>query len=152
MLRATTTLLILLTATTALALDLGPRVGYTSWDRINQMHFGVHAKLGELFPNVEMTPNLEMGFGDASTVITLNGDLAYQFTELTTDPWGFYGGGSLSLNYLDSDLRDGDLDLGFSVLAGFTNKQDNQHEIMGEIRLGVLDSPGFKITFGYTFF
>jgi len=138
MLRTVTIALILLTATSALALDfpLGPRVGYTSWDGISQVHFGAHAKLGELFPNVEMTPNIEMGFGDDYTIITLNGDLAYQFTELTSAPWGLYGGGSLSLNYLDHDLVDGNLDLGFSAIAG----------------VGILDSPDFKATIGYTFF
>ncbi len=146
-------LLVLLTATTTLAgTPLGPRVGYTSWDGISQMHFGVHAKLGELFPNVEMIPNLEMGFGDNFTIITLNGDLAYQFTELTTEPWGLYAGGSLSLNYLDNDIMDGDLDLGFSALLGVTRKLGNQNEILLEARLGILDSPDFKITLGYTFF
>ncbi len=153
MLRALTALLILLTATSALAGDpLGPRVGYTSWDGISQMHFGIHAKLGELFPNVEMTPNIEMGFGDGFTIITFNGDLAYQFTELTTEPWGLYAGGSLSLNYLNNELISGDLDLGFSGLLGVTRKLGNQNELLFEIRLGILDSPDFKATLGYTFF
>ena len=154
MLRTLTITMILLMATSVLALDvpLGPRVGYTSWDSISQVHFGGHAKLGELFPNVEMTPNIEMGFGDNFTVITLNGDLAYQFTELTTAPWGLYGGGSLSLNYLDNDQIDGNLDLGFSAIAGVTRKLGNQNEILAELRLGILDSPDFKATIGYTFF
>ena len=147
-------LLLIMAATPALSLDvpIGPRVGYTSWDGIDQMHFGAHAKLGELFPNVELTPSLEMGFGNSYTIITLNGDLAYQFTELTTATWGLYGGGSLSLNYKDHDLVDGNMDLGLSALIGSTRKLGNGNEVLGEIRLGILDSPGFKLTFGYTFF
>ncbi len=146
--------LIILNAGTTLALDIpiGPRAGYTSWDGINQMHFGAHAKMGDLFPNVALTPGVELGFGDGFTIITLNGDLAYQFTELTTEPWGLYAGGSLSLNYLDNDFIDGDLDLGFSALLGVTRKLGNQNELLLEIRLGILDSPDFKATLGYTFF
>ena len=147
-------LLFILTAAPALALEfpLGPRVGYTHWDGINQMHFGIHAKLGELLPNVALTPNIELGFGAGYTIITLNGDLAYQFTELTSAPWGSYAGGSLSFNYLDHDLLEGNVDLGFSAIIGGTRMMSNGHEMLGEIRLGILDSPDFKLTFGYTFF
>ncbi len=156
MIRSTTLITVLLIFATApaLALDfpIGPRVGYTSWDGINQIHFGGHAKLGELFPNVELTPGVELGFGDGFTIITVNGDLAYQFTELTAEPWGLYGGGSLSLNYVDHDQVDANLDLGFSALVGATLQLDNGNEVLGEIRLGILDSPDFKLTFGYTFF
>ncbi len=147
-------LLLALSAGSCLALDvpIGPRLGYTHWDGINQMHFGAHAKLGELFPNVELIPNLEMGFNNGYTIIMLNGDLAYKFTELTSTTYGLYGGGSLSLNYLDHDLLEGNLDLGLSALVGATRRLDNGDEVLGEIRLGILDSPGFKLTFGYTFF
>lgn len=150
----TTILLLMLAAAPALSLDLpvGPRIGYTHWDGINQLHFGGHVKLGELFPNVELSPGLEMGFSNGYTVIVVNGDLAYQFTELTSAPWGLYGGGSLSLNYLDHDLLEGNLDLGLSALVGVTRQLNNGNEVLGEIRLGVLDSPEFKVTFGYTFF
>lgn len=139
---------------TASALDypVGPRAGYTSWNGIHQMHFGGHARLGEIFPNMDLTPGVEMGFSDGFTVITINGDLTYRFTELTSPPWGLYAGGSLSLNYLDSDLMNGNLDLGLSALVGSTRRLDNGHEVLGEVRLGLLDSPGFKLTFGYTFF
>lgn len=156
MIRSATTILLLLilTASSSLALDLplGPRVGYTHWNGINQMHFGGHAKLGELFPNVELTPSLEMGFSSGYTIVTLNGDLAYKFTELTSTPYELYGGGSLSLNYLDHDLLAGNMDLGLSALLGATRKLSSGDEVLGEIRLGILDSPGFKLTFGYTFF
>jgi len=151
MIRTTTliSLLLILTASSALALDIpmGPRVGYTNWNSLNQIHLGAHARLGELFPNVEMTPSVELGFGGDLTVLTINGDLVYKFTELAQDPWGFYGGGSLSLNYLDSDL-----DLGLSALLGTTYNLSNGNTVLGEIRLGILDSPDFKLTFGYTLF
>ncbi len=139
----------------------GLRVGHTSWDGVSQIHFGAHMKLGEVFPNVDLTPGIELGFGDNVTIMTLNGDLAYQFTELASHPWGFYGGGSLSLNYVNFDLPDGaeawgvdssDWQLGLSALAGVTRATSSGDEWMLEARFSLLDSPDWKLTLGYTFF
>lgn len=142
-------LLLILIASSASALEypVGARMGYTHWSGLDQVHLGGHAKLGEIFPNAELTPGVEVGFGGGFTVMTINGDLVYKFTELTNHPWGLYGGGSLSLNYLDSDF-----DLGLSALIGTTYKLSDGNEILGEVRLGFLDSPDLKITFGYTLF
>jgi hypothetical protein len=131
---------------------LGLRMGYTSWHSINQMHLGAHAKLGELFQNVAFTPNIEVGFGDSATLVTLNGDVAYLFTELVTKPWGLYGGGSLSFNYFDYENADSQTDLGLSALLGTSYEFSNGNEGLVEVRLGIMDSPAFKLTFGYTFF
>lgn len=130
---------------------LGMRAGYTTWEGLDQIHVGAHAKLGDAFPNVALTPGLELGFGSDVTVLTLNGDLAYRFTELVRAPWGMYGGGSLSLNIVDWEGAS-DSDLGLSALAGTTYELASGNEVMAEVRVGVLDSPGFKLTFGYTFF
>ena len=130
----------------------GVRAGYTSWDNISQIHLGAHLKLGEIFPNVRFTPNIEAGFGDDATVIILNGDLAYSFTEFVAQPWNLYGGGALSFNYLDIKNFDSQTDLGLSALLGLDYSLSNGHEGMVEIRVGVMDSPDFKLTFGYTFF
>ncbi len=131
---------------------VGARVGYTTWDSVNQMHFGGHVKISELLPNVDFTPGVEIGFGSNVTIMTVNGDLAYKFTEFVAAPWGLYGGGSLALNYVNPQGLDSDLDLGLSALLGTTRLLNNGHEVMLEIRIGLMDSPDFKATFGYTFF
>lgn len=130
----------------------GIRAGYTSWKDLEQFHVGGHVYLGELWPNVEFTPNLEVGFGDGATVMTLNGDLTYQFTEFVVSPWGLYGGGSLSFNWVKPDNGDSGTDLGLSALAGTTYLFANDHKGMAELRFGIMDSPSFKLTFGYTLF
>ena len=130
---------------------LGLRAGYTKWDDINQFHVGGHVKLGDLFPNIAFTPGLEVGFGDNVTVFVVNGDLYYRATELMAKPWGLYGGGSLSFNWVNHDLGS-ETDLGLSLLAGTTYELAGGNEVLGEIRFGILDSPDFKLTFGYTFF
>jgi len=141
-----------LAGTASARTPVGIRAGYTDWDGLSQAHFGAHLKVGELFPNVDLTPGLEFGFSGGATVATLNGDLAYKFTELVEAPWGFYAGGSLSLNYLKPDAFDSDLKVGLSGLIGGSHLLNNGDQILLEVRLGILDSPDFKITAGYTFF
>ena len=131
---------------------VGVRVGYTSWDDFGQVHFGAHAKLGDLFPNVQFMPVLEMGFGDDLTLVALAGDLTYRFTELFTYPWELYGGGSLALNHIQPGDLDADWQLGLSGLVGINKALGNGDELMLEARVGLLDSPDFKLTLGYTFF
>lgn len=135
-----------------LSYPLGLRAGHTSWENYSQIHFGAHAKLGDLFPNVQLTPGLELGLGDSLTLLTINGDLTYRFTELVSFPWELYGGGCLSLNYIKPQDLDSDTQLGLSGLAGLSKTLRGGDEVMVETRFGILDSPGFKLTFGYTFF
>ena len=143
-------LLVLLMALPAAATTpLGVRAGFTDWGRANQIHLGMDARMGEVFPNVEFTPNLELGLGDNATILSINGDLAYQFTELVTSPWGMYGGGALSFHYQDFE-NGSDTNLGLNALFGFTKVFINGHRGLAEIRLGVMDSPDFKLTFGYS--
>ena len=131
---------------------LGIRGGYTSWESVNQFHFGGHVKLGDLFPNVALTPNLELGFGDNTTVVAVNGDLVYRFTELANAPWGPYAGGCLSFIFVDVSGAGSDTDLGLSGVLGTTYALSGGNEVFAEVRLGIMDSPGFKFTVGYTFF
>lgn len=145
-------LLALATANAATAeTPLGVRAGITDWGQITQFHFGLDLRLGEMFPNVEFTPNVELGMGDNANIFSINGDLAYQFTELVTSPWGLYGGGALSLHYLDFSNHT-DTDLGLNGLIGVTKVLTNGHLALFEVRLGILDSPDLKLTFGYSLF
>ena len=130
----------------------GVRAGYTSWKNLDQFHVGGHVYLGELWPNVEFTPGFEVGFGNSATVLTINGDVTYLFTEFVGFPWGLYGGGSLSFNLMNPDGGDSETDLGLSGLVGTTYTFVNDHKGMAEIRFGIMDSPSFKLTFGYTLF
>ena len=130
----------------------GLRGGWTSWDGLSQMHLGAHYLAGELFPNVEFTPNIEVGFGDGATVWAFQGDLAYQFTELVEKPWGFYGGGCLAFNIVDVDGFDSQTDLGLSLIAGGKYNFSSGRQGMFEVRVGILDSPDLKLTLGTTLF
>lgn len=130
---------------------LGARAGYTNWEGHSQFHLGGHIKLGDVLPNVAFTPGLELGFGSGMTVLMLNGDLYYRATEFAQKHWQPYVGGSVSLNHTSFDLGS-ETDLGLSALLGTTYALENGNELLGEIRLGLIDSPGFKLTAGITFF
>lgn len=131
---------------------IGLRLGYTSWDNVGQMHFGVHARMGEIAENVSFTPSFELGLGDNVTVAALNGDVTWSFSDMVSAPWGLYGGGSLGFIWVDPDGGNADSNLGLSLVGGFTRTFDNGHDAMLEARVGVLDSPGLKVTFGYSLF
>ena len=142
-------LVLLMSLPAAATTPVGVRFGITDWNRIDQFHLGMDLRAGEVLPNVEFTPNFELGLGDDATILSINGDLAYQFTELVTSPWGMYGGGALSLHYIDFN-DNSDTDLGLNLLFGFTKVFTNGHLGLAEIRLGLLDSADFKLTFGYS--
>jgi hypothetical protein len=130
----------------------GMRSGYTSWGGVDQVHFGAHLKLGEVLPNVHFTPNVEAGVGGGATIIAINGDLAYSFTEFVTHPWNVYGGGSFALNFINPEVGESDTSIGLSALLGLERTFANEHQGLVEVRVGILDGPDFKLTFGYTLF
>ena len=128
------------------------RGGTTHWNHLDQIHLGVQTDLGELRPSIALLPSVELGFGDSMTLLTINGDLVYRFTEVTTPPWGLYGGGGLSFNFMDADHGGSDTDLGLSAVAGLTREFANGHLGSFELRFGLMDYPDLKITFGYSVF
>lgn len=131
---------------------IGIRAGITSWDPISQFHFGMHSDWGELTPSIALVPGFEIGVGDDFTVVTINGDVLYRSTELVSRPWQLYGGGSLSFNIVDGPHSGSTTDLGVSGIAGVSHNLSNGHTMLWEIRLGIIDSPDFKFTMGYSLF
>ncbi len=131
---------------------LNARAGITSWGQITQMHFGLQADWGEFAENLALMPGVEVGLGDDFTILTFNGDVVYRSTELVSRPWEMYGGGSLSFNVVDGPHGGVDTDLGISGLLGLTRDLSNGHTALMEIRVGLIDSPDWKFTLGYSLF
>jgi hypothetical protein len=138
-------------AASAATPPLGARGGYTNWEGESQVHLGGHAKIGDIFPNVAFTPGLEVGFGSGLTVWSFNGDLYYRATEYAQKHWQPYVGGSVALIHASADPGS-DTDLGLSALLGAAYALESGNELLGEVRLGLVDAPGFKLTVGITFF
>lgn len=131
---------------------IGVRLGWTEWENVGQVHFGAHMALGEMMENLYFTPNLELGFGDGLTVAAINGDVTWSFSEMTSGAWGVYAGGSLGLIWVDPEGGDANSDLGLSALGGLTRRFAGGRDGFLEVRAGVLDSPGLKVTLGYNLF
>lgn len=141
-----------LTACTATAGDLafGPRAGYTHDDYVDQFHFGGHVQLPDLTANVRIVPSIELGVGDG-TLLAVNGDVVYEFTELATSQWSFYAGGGPTLSRFEKDGYDS-TDFALNLVLGTTFDLAPAREFFGEFRIGLEDAPDMKFTVGLTFF
>ena len=132
-----------LTAAPAFAQSgVGLRTGY-SIDP-DQFYFGAHFGVGPLVGNLWLRPNLEIGIGDDVTLIAINAELAYWFP--TKSAWRLYLGGGPALNIYDFDTGS-ETQGGLNFMFGVAHRGG----FFGEIKVGVFDSPDFKIGFGYTF-
>lgn len=140
----------------------GPRFGLTMDP--DQVHVGAHFDFGQFAANWRFQPNVEAGFGDNLTLIALNLEAAYRFSN-TWESWSPYLGGGMGLNIfnLDDDNNnnhnddwnrdhDSDTDVGASVVAGLEKGGRNGDRFFFETKLGLLGgSPDLKLTLGWTF-
>ena len=117
----------------------------------DQFHFGVHIITEPLMDNFTFRPNLEVGVGSDITAIAANFEFAYRIP-VPKRPFSFYIGAGPALNiyrFGDSFPQSGDTDAGggFNILIGI----EHGNGLMGEFKIGTIDSPEVKFTVGYTF-
>lgn len=129
--------------------DFGPRLGYTHDSNLDQIHFGGQVAFRNLSSNLHVVPSLELGLGDGS-LLALNGDVIWEFTELASGGWSYYAGGGPLLSRYKKD-RHKSTDFALSLVAGFTRELQPDRAWFGEIRLGLEDAPVLKLTVGLFF-
>lgn len=137
-------LVLCLSASTASAANFGVRGGLSV--NPDQFHVGGHVDVGTIFEPIRFVPNVEIGFGDNLTLVAINGDFLFDIPEAP-----FYVGGEIGVNIVsyDNDLVDGsNSEVGISVMGGW----HFSGPWLLEAKLGLVDSPDFKATVGYTFF
>ncbi len=140
-------ILMSLVASQALAVG-GLRAGATI--NPDQLHVGAHVDFGAVVPPLRLQPNVEVGFGDDQTVVSLNGDLLYDFPGTM-----FYVGGELGINWVSWDINGqsgDDSDLGLSAIGGLRKTLASGTNMFLEAKLGLVDSPDFKFTVGFDIF
>lgn len=135
----------------------GARAGFTADP--DQIHFGLHCKVLEMSPGFFFLPNIEVGLGDDATLYALNGELVYSFAEPEWRRWRPYAGGGLGINIIEYDVDDAPpgfddsrTDVGLNALVGVSKILNIGHEFFAELKLGIEDSPDFKLTLGLSFF
>jgi hypothetical protein len=114
-----------------------------------QFYFGGHVMTGPVVDRLWFRPNVEIGVGDNSTGVALNGEFVYWQPLQRRDANVYFGGGP-ALNIFSvgpSRSRDTSAGPGFNFVIGLAERRG----WFAEIKIGALDSPRFKIGVGYTF-
>jgi hypothetical protein len=128
----------------------GPRVGFTSGP--GQFHIGAGLDLGDFVPNLRFQPNVEVGFGHSETIATFNAETAYYFPQRRASSFSPFLGGGVGLNSYSSGSFHGDsTDMGLNILGGLEFPVSGSDTFDTEAKIGLTNSPDFKLTFSYMF-
>ena len=140
---ATAVIVIGLSAGRAQAQGVGINAGVSADP--DQFYFGVGYETAELLDRLRFRPNLEVGVGDEATLVTANFEFAYRIP-IQRKPWSVYvgGGPALVISHAHDDTNAGG---GFNILLGLAHRRG----LFTEIKVGAIDSPGFKFGVGYRF-
>jgi hypothetical protein len=126
---------------------LGVRAGASADP--DQFYIGVHKDVGRLVDDLWFRPNAEVGFGSHAVLFALNGEFLYNIN-ISSREWTPYVGAGPSLLIgsfrTGPGERDTDAGGGFNFVGGVQQTKG----FMAEIKLGVIDSPDFKIGIGWT--
>jgi opacity protein-like surface antigen len=133
----------------------GVRGGFSSSP--DQLVLGGQMTIGEVAPNLSFDPNIEMGFGDNTTLIGFNLDMHYHF-DLRNTSWRPYVGGGAGINYIQTDVPPGvggdnsvtKVAGSFIFGAGVPTHSGNQ--FFAELKFGLgTYAPDFKMLVGWNF-
>jgi hypothetical protein len=122
--------------------------------------FGAHTQLGPFFSeNVWARPTFEMGFGELTTLVSLNFEGVYRLPiTQRTSRWNTYLGGGPALNFSHRnfveetdrgkiDFGDLDLDVGFNFLIGIATREG----LFLEMKTSAYSLPTLRFAIGYNF-
>jgi hypothetical protein len=122
--------------------------------------FGAHTQLGPFFnENVWARPNVEIGFGELTTLLALNFEGVYRLpVNSRASRWNIYAGGGPALNWSHRnfeeetdrgkiDFGDMDLDVGFNFLIGVQTREG----LFLELKSSAYSIPTIRFEIGYNF-
>lgn len=129
----------------------GPRFGFSSGP--DQFLFGGQLDLGNLAPDLTLTPNVDIGIGDNATTISLNGDIHYHF-RVQNSPWRPYVGGGIAFTHINVDVGPSDYsdtDVVANFIFGAIVPTQSGSRFFTELKLGLGDVHDFKLLIGWNF-
>jgi hypothetical protein len=140
--------LLLVFASSAAAQDgrgVGARAG-VSGDP-GQAYVGGHIDLKEFTEKLWFRPNVEVGTGDGRVLVLLNGEFVY-FWKGRLREWTPYAGGgpALVVQAFRAGQGDSGVGPGFNFVVGIQQRRG----LLVEMKIGAMDSPGFKVGIGWT--
>lgn len=136
-------------------------IGFNTWglragagDDPDQIVFGVQLDMGEFIQNLRFQPNVEVGVGDDTTILSLTAPVHYRVPlegELT-----LYGGGGVTVGFIDRDEDEFDEDDGSDfdispMAAGGIAWPVGQNELSVELNLTGGDFSTVKLVVGWMF-
>jgi len=123
---------------------------------------GAHTQIGPFFgQNVWARPNIELGFGEVTTLVALNFEAIYRLPVTQREgTWTVFFGGGPSFNFIDQGFEDatGDdveatrfdefsFDTGFNLLMGVQSRSG----LFLEMKSGAYSAPHIRFLVGYSF-
>lgn len=111
-----------------------------------QVYFGAHMDAAEIANRFWFRPNVEVGFGDSRTVAAFNAEFVYR-TPARREWVPYFGGGPALVlqTFRGGTNNNTDVGPGFNFVAGLEKRKG----LLAEIKLGVMDSPAFKLGLGW---
>ena len=130
----------------------GPHVGFSTGP--DQVVFGGQLEMGNIAPQVDFVPGVDIGIGDNVTLISINGDFRYRIA-VADAKWQPYAGAGVSLHFFSWDAGYGahgsETRGGGSLLFGADVPTASGNRFFVEGKIGIGDSPDFKATAGWNF-
>jgi hypothetical protein len=132
---------------------IGPRIGFSTGP--DQLALGGQLEVGEIAPDLDFTPNVELGFGDHTTLIAFNLDLHYKF-RVQNSNWSPYLGAGVGVNFLEFDrpaglADDSETEVGGNFIIGAQVPTQAGRKFFSELKLGLGDIPDLKLLVGWNF-
>ena len=120
----------------------------------SQFVFGGHLKWVDVAPQLDFVPGIDLGVGDKTTLVSLNGDFHYRLD--TKTQWQPYLGGGVGIHFFSFDNTGPGVDksatrAGGQFIAGADVATQNNSRFFAELKVGLGDSPNFKAMAGWSF-
>jgi hypothetical protein len=125
----------------------GPQLGFSQTP--DQFVVGGHLQWGDVAPQLDFVPGIDLGFGDNTTLVSLNGDFHYRIN--TQTQWQPYVGGGVGIHFFSFDNGGSDTRAGGHFIAGADVATKGHSRFFAEMKLGFGDSPDLKVLAGWSF-
>lgn len=130
----------------------GPHLGFSSGP--NQFVVGGQLQWVDVAPELDFVPSVDLGIGDNTTLVSLNGDFHYRLD--TRTQWQPYVGGGVGIHFFSYDNVGPGVDrsatrAGGQFIAGADVETKNRSRFFAELKVGFADSPDFKAMAGWSF-
>ena len=119
----------------------GPHVGFSTDP--SQVVLGGQLQMGNVAPEIDFVPGVDLGLGGGGTLVSINGDFHYRFT-ISGATWQPYAGGGVAVH-----IASGNTQAGGSLLFGadVPTQTGSRFFVEGKVALG--DGPTFKVIAGW---